>query len=98
MEKVNKKQILQQISSETKVPIGVCQKVVDGLIDAITYIVKNDGEATLFGFGTFKTRKVAGMTVSHPITKEKVEIPEHRAPLFVPGTRFRNVLKEKDDA
>lgn len=52
------------------------------------------GEAVQFqGFGTFKAVERAERTGHNPQTGESINIPACRAPKFVPGKSFREIVK-----
>lgn len=65
--------------------------------DVITTIMEClvDGESVLFhGFGTFKVSEVAARETVDMQTKERIVIPAHEAPKFVPGKELKRAIKE----
>lgn len=65
--------------------------------DVITTIMESlvDGESVMFhGFGTFKVSEVAPRETIDMQTKERIVIPAHSAPKFVPGKELKRAIKE----
>jgi len=78
--------------------IGISKKqaldILDLLTDTITTKIKEGGEVTLTGFGTFSARKRKGRIGVNPRnTSEKIEIPSVLVAKFKAGKNLKDALK-----
>ena len=65
----------------------------NAVLDAITEVVAAGDSLAIPGFGTFGTVKRPERTVRNPQNGEPVTVPEHIAPVFKAGKRFRDAVK-----
>ncbi len=78
---------------------GYTKKDASIIIDDVTNEIMNilaEGESLrLHGFGTFETREYAARETTDFQTKEKIEIPAHKAPRFIAGNSFKRSVREQ---
>ena len=68
------------------------ERVVDGVLDAITEALKQDDRVNISGFGTFAVSMRDARTGRNPKTGESVEIPASRSAKFRPGKQLKESL------
>jgi DNA-binding protein HU-beta len=89
---MNKAELIEAVAGSanlTKVDAG---RAVEALIDAITGALKNDGEVTLAGFGSFSVRRRAARSGRNPRTREVIAIPASKVPAFKPGKALKDAV------
>ncbi|PIY96666.1 MAG: DNA-binding protein [Candidatus Kerfeldbacteria bacterium CG_4_10_14_0_8_um_filter_42_10] len=83
--------------------IGVSKKQAEDMLETMEQTIistlKNGGEVTLTGFGTFMAKKrEARMGVNPQNPSEKIQIPTVTVPKFKAGKSLKDALKEKPPA
>ena len=69
------------------------QAAVDGVLAAVTKVLKKGEDVTLVGFGTFKVAKRKARTGRNPQTGAEIEIKATKVPKFVPGKALKEAVK-----
>ena len=94
---MNKAELINRIAEK----VGVSKKQAEDMIEAFeeitTNTLKQGGEVTLTGFGTFmaKTRSArAGVNPQNP--SERIQVPEVTVPKFKAGKALKDALKGKE--
>ena len=70
-----------------------CEEVLAAFTEAVTAALKDGDRVQLVGFGTFELRERAARTGRNPRTKEAVEIPASRAPVFKAGKALKDAVQ-----
>ena len=70
-----------------------CEEVLAAFTDAVTAALKNGEKVQMVGFGTFELRERAARTGRNPRTKEAVEIPASKAPVFKAGKALKDAVQ-----
>ena len=70
-----------------------CEEVLAAFTDAVTAALKNGEKVQMVGFGTFELRERAARTGRNPLTKEAVEIPASKAPVFKVGKALKEAVQ-----
>jgi nucleoid DNA-binding protein len=70
------------------------QAAVDCVLEAIIKTLKENGEVTLVGFGTFKVAGRKARTGRNPKTGEEIKIQAKNAPKFSAAKALRDALDE----
>ncbi len=91
---MNKASLIENIAEK----IGISKKQAEDTIDAFEEItiktLKEGGEVTLTGFGTFSAkRRSARMGVNPQNPTERIQIPEVTVPKFKAGKTLKDSLK-----
>ena len=93
-EKITKSELIEAvIDVNPKLSQAAAKDVVDTVFDTIIDCLKNDGVVDIRGFGKFSVKTRAGRTGINPMTKEKIEIAETKAPAFKPSNSFKEIFK-----
>ena len=93
---MNKAELISRISEK----VGVSKKQAEDVIDAFEEItietLKQKGEVTLTGFGTFVSKERsarAGVNPQNP--SERIQVPAVTIPKFRAGKTLKDALKNK---
>ena len=68
--------------------INAVAAVIESVIDTL----KKGDKVQLVGFGTFEVRARSARTGLNPQTKEKIQIPASKLPVFKAGKAFKDVI------
>ncbi len=90
---MNKGDLVKSIASKQKLTVAESEKVVNGMIEAISNELKKKGKVTLVGFGTFKVMDRKARTGVNPKTGQRMQIKAKRVPKFIAGKALKNKVK-----
>lgn len=90
--KMNKEELLAEVSKKTKLTKKDADKVLSALIETIQMTVKKGQKVTLVGFGTWEARKRAARTGRNPQTGATLKIAAKTVPAFSAGKKFKELL------
>lgn len=68
--------------------------ILDDIFEVITEALADGEDVKLHGFGTFCVREIASRTTKDYRSGERITIPSHKVPKFVPGGALRRAVKE----
>ena len=89
---MNKHQMVEKISKDTKHTKADCARVLDSMIHHVKRNVKKGDGVKLVGFGTFTKLKRKARAGVNPQTGAAIKIPASWVPKFRPGVEFKNSL------
>ena len=93
---MNKAELVKEIRDrvgEDAISLRTTEKALEAFMQAVICTVSAGEEVRLIGFGTFKAVKMALRSGYNPATQERMVIPSRVAPKFVPGTAFKEDVK-----
>ena len=70
------------------------EKAVSATFDTITEVLCAGDKVQLVGFGSFEVKSRAARTGRNPRTKEVVEIPASKVPVFKAGKALKDAVAE----
>ncbi len=88
---MNKSELIESVALKTEFSKKDSEAAVNAVIETITEALVEGDKVVLVGFGTFETKYRAARVGRNPSTKEAIEIPASKAPMFKAG----KVLKDK---
>ena len=68
------------------------EKAVSAALEAITAELAAGNRVQLAGFGIFETKTRQARTGRNPKTKEAIEIPASKVPVFKPGKALKDTI------
>ncbi|MCC7446897.1 MAG: HU family DNA-binding protein [Anaerolineae bacterium] len=95
---MRKNEWIAQVAKQSNVSRVEASRILNTALDVITKALSSGDRLTLTGFGTFEVRQTAARTGTHPRTREKIKIAEHRRPAFTAGTALRSAVAAKPKA
>jgi DNA-binding protein HU-beta len=91
---MNKAELVEQIAAKVQLTKKQVEEVIDSFTELVMTTLKNRGEVTLTGFGTFLAReRAARMGVNPQNPSEKMQIPAVVVPKFKAGKALKDSLK-----
>ncbi len=84
---ISKAELIELISKSTLVEKSDVQTVVDEMIAQVHDHLGRDYQVHLSDFGTFESRERRGQVWAKPGTRERIEVPASRYPVFRPARR-----------
>ena len=89
---MNKTELIAVISEKTGMTKKDAEKALLAVVDTITETVVKGDKVTLVGFGSFETKTREARMGRNPKTKEAIEIPATRVPLFKAGKALKDAV------
>ena len=93
-ETVIKKDIVELISLETRLPKTVVEAVVNSFIDSVQNELSKGNRVRFAGFGSFDVCERAARTGRNPHTGKAVDIPSRVVPVFYAGERLKRTVSK----
>lgn len=89
---MNKSELVSAVAEKAEISKKDAEKTVSAVIESIVEALKNDEKVSLVGFGSFEVRNRSARTGLNPQTKEKIQIPASRLPVFKAGKAFKEAV------
>ncbi|MCK9293483.1 MAG: HU family DNA-binding protein [Desulfobulbaceae bacterium] len=85
---MNKKELINQIAESAKITKVAADRVLLGMLEAITDSLQKGENVTLIGFGTFSTSKRSARTGRNPQSGKAIKIPAKTVVKFKAGKKL----------
>ena len=89
---MNKVELIAQIAEKSGLSKKDAEKALAATVDAITEAVSNGDKVQLVGFGSFEVKQREARIGRNPKTKEAIEIPAARVPVFKAGRALKDAV------
>ena len=89
---MNKAELIAAVAEVAGLSKKDSEKAVNATFDAITAALEAGEKVSLVGFGAFDVKERAARMGRNPRTKEEVEIPATRVPLFKAGKALKDTV------
>lgn len=90
---MNKQELIKRVAEDSEVTQRDAGVMIDNLLNIIMTTVASGEKIQLLGFGTFESKKRSARMGRNPGTNEPVPIPETVAPVFKPGSEFKDMVR-----
>jgi len=90
---LNKSDLVDDIAGRSGVSKKDIDNVVKALFESVGEALSREEKVQLVGFGTFEVRHRQARTGRNPATKEIIEIPATKVPVFKPGKSLKEQVK-----
>ena len=87
---MNKVELIAQIAEKSGLSKKDAEKALAAVIDTITEAVSNGDKVQLVGCGSFEVKQREARVGRNPKTKEAIEIPATRVPVFKAGRALKD--------
>ena len=89
---MNKTELITNTSQNAGVARKDAERVINAAIDAITAALVNGDKVQLSGFGSFEVKDREARVGRNPHTKEAIEIPATKVPVFKASKALRDTV------
>ena len=90
---MNKTELIAAMAETSGLSKKDCDAALAAFITTVETALKSGEKVQLIGFGSFEVKERAARTGRNPRTKEIVEIPASKAPVFKAGQAFEDAIR-----
>ena len=91
---MNKTELIAAMAETSGLSKKDCDAVLAAFITTVETALKSGEKVQLIGFGSFEVKERAARTGRNPRTKEVVEIPASKVPVFKAGKALKDAVAE----
>lgn len=91
---MNKAELIAAAAEQAGLSKKDTEAAINAAIDAIVASLKQGDKVQLVGFGAFEVKARAARIGRNPRTKEQIEIPASKIPIFKPGKALKDAVAE----
>lgn len=92
---MNKSDLIAKIAEHGNMPKKDAEVALNAFKSAVMDALENGEKVQLVGFGTFEVRERAAREGRNPRTKETIQIPASKVPVFKAGKEFKTMVNQK---
>ncbi len=89
---MNKAELIAAVAEKAGLSKKDSEAAVNAALDAITAALQEGDKVQLVGFGSFEVKSRAARTGRNPKTKETIEIPASKVPVFKAGKALKDIV------
>lgn len=89
---MNKSELVSAIAEKSGLSKKDCEKALCAAIESIEEALVKGDKVQLVGFGAFEVKERAARTGRNPKTKEAIEIPASKIPMFKAGKALKDAV------
>ena len=90
---MTKAELIEKVAEASGHKKKDCEEVLAAITKAVTAALKDGDKVQIAGFGTFEVRERAARLGRNPRTKESVEIPASKSPVFKAGKALKDAVQ-----
>ena len=87
---MNKTELVAAIAEKTDLTKKDAELALTAVVESITEALVKGDKVQLIGFGSFEVKNRAARVGRNPKTKEAIEIPASKVPVFKPGKALKD--------
>ena len=91
---MNKAELINAVAEKTGLSKKDSEATITAAIDVITEALTQCEKVQLVGFGSFEVKARAARIGRNPRTKEQIEIPASKTPVFKPGKALKDTISK----
>ena len=91
---MNKTELIAEVANKAGLSRKDAEKALGAVAETITEAGVKGDKVQLVGFGSFETKQREARTGRNPKTKETIEIPATRVPVFKAGKALKDAVAE----
>ena len=91
---MNKTELVAAIAEKTDLTKKDAELALTAVVESITEALVKGDKVQLIGFGSFEVKNRAARVGRNPKTKEAIEIPASKVPVFKPGKALKDKVAE----
>ena len=90
---MNKADLISVVAEKAGVSKKETERVVNATFEAVSGALSGGEKIQLVGFGSFEVKARAARTGRNPKTKEAIQIPASKTPVFKAGKALKEAVK-----
>lgn len=87
---MNKTELIAEIAGKSGLSKKDAEKALAAVVETVTETLAKDEKVTLVGFGSFEVKHREARIGRNPKTKEAMEIPATKVPVFKAGKALKD--------
>ena len=91
---MNKAELINAVAASADVSKKDTEAVISAMLDTITEALRQGDKVQLVGFGSFEVKPRAARVGRNPKTKEQIEIPASKVPVFKAGKALKDTISK----
>ena len=91
---MNKADLINAVAEKTGLSKKDTEAAINAAIDAITECLAAGDKVQLVGFGVFEVKARAARIGRNPKTRETINIPASKVPVFKPGKGLKDAVSK----
>ena len=91
---MNKTELINAVAEQAALSKKDSEAAVNAALEVITGALKDGDKVQLVGFGSFEVKKREARVGRNPRTKEAIDIPASKVPVFKPGKALKDVVAQ----
>jgi DNA-binding protein HU-beta len=89
---MNKSELVDVVSNQSGLAKSDAARAVDAVLESVSTALKSGDSVSLVGFGTFTVKTRAARTGQNPRTREPIQIPASKMPVFKAGKALKDAV------
>lgn len=89
---MNKTELIAQVAEKTGLSKKDTESIINAAVDTIAATMAQGDKVQLSGFGIFEVKDRQARVGRNPKTKEAIEIPASRQPVFKPSKALKDIV------
>ncbi len=89
---MNKTELIAQVAEKTGLSKKDTESIINAAVDTIAVTMAQGDKVQLSGFGIFEVKDRQARVGRNPKTKEAIEIPASRQPVFKPSKALKDIV------
>ena len=91
---MNKTELINAVAEQAALSKKDSEAAVNAALEVITGALKDGDKVQLVGFGSFEVKKREARVGRNPRTKEAIDIPASKVPVFKPGKALKDMVAQ----
>ena len=91
---MNKADLITAVAQKSGLTRKDADKVVASVLESITETLASGEKVSIVGFGTFEVKERAAHQGINPSTKEPMQIPASKSPVFKSGKQLKDAVNK----
>ncbi|MDR1702088.1 MAG: HU family DNA-binding protein [Sporomusaceae bacterium] len=92
---MNKTELVKAVAQKAEMTQKDAEKTINAIFAVIENALVKKDRVQIIGFGTFETRVREARKGRNPRTKEEINIPASKHPVFKPGKGLKDAVNKK---
>ena len=91
---MNKTELITAMAEASGLTKKDCDTALNAFVDTLQTALKSGDKVQLLGFGTFEVKERAAHQGINPSTKEPMQIPASKSPVFKSGKQLKDAVNK----